>query len=270
MKQAEVAARRELGNMDCERDDAGCLGVALDLGCCAGCAVWIADAAEESGIYGGGGVDAGAGDWSECGDIFDNWIGCCCGNDRCRILMSWCWFVEREHPLRKMALSIRLYLIYRDNNAIFSGIFAAGDISNAPVMSNGQTLPVEGEPVSGSFFSVLGVKPYLGRLLDDSDSRPAVGEPVVVLSFNNSRYAFDANNAVIGKTILVRGVARSIVGLLRDFLGLMLEEILPFIPIGSSPKSDAWWVWIFGRLKPGLLLAQAQAGDSSQFLSRRW
>ncbi len=154
------------------------------------------------------------------------------------------------------------YLIYRDNNAVFSGVFAAGDISNAPVTSNGQTLPVEGEPVSGSFFSVLGVRPYLGRLLDDSDGRPAVGEPVVVLSFNYWRYAFDANNAVIGKTILVRGVARTIVGVAPPgFFGVDVGRDPSFyVPIGSSPKSDAWWVWIFGRLKPGLSLAQAQAG----------
>src|SRR5579864_826700 len=54
------------------------------------------------------------------------------------------------------------YLFYRDHNAVFSGVFAAGDISTAPVTSNGQTLPVEGEPVSGSFFSVLGLRPYRG------------------------------------------------------------------------------------------------------------
>jgi predicted permease len=154
------------------------------------------------------------------------------------------------------------YLIYRDNNTILSGVFAAGDISNAPVMSNGQTLQVEGEPVSGNFFSVLGVRPYLGRLLDDSDGRPAAGEPVVVLSFNYWRYAFDANNAVVGKTILIRGAARTIVGVTPPgFFGVDVGRDPSFyIPIGSSPKSDAWWVWIFGRLKPGLSLAQAQAG----------
>jgi predicted permease len=154
------------------------------------------------------------------------------------------------------------YLIYRDNNPVFSGVFAAGDISSAPVTSNGQTLPVDGEPVSGSFFSVLGVRPYRGRLLDDSDSQPPTGEPVVVLSFNYWKYAFDANDAAIGRTILVRGIARTIVGVAPPgFFGLVVGGDPSFYtPIGSSPKSDTWWVWIFGRLKPGLSAAQAQAG----------
>jgi predicted permease len=154
------------------------------------------------------------------------------------------------------------YLIYRDNNAVFSGVFAAGDISTAPVTSKGQTLPVEGEPVSGSFFSVLGMHPYRGRLLDESDGRPPIGEPVVVLSFNYWRYAFDANDAAIGKTILVRGVARTIVGVAPPgFFGVDVGRDPSFYtPIGASPKNDERWVWIFGRLKPGLSLAQAQAG----------
>ena len=154
------------------------------------------------------------------------------------------------------------YLIYHDNNTVFSGVFAAGDISSAPVTSNGQTLPVEGEPVSGSFFSVLGMHPYRGRLLDESDSRPPSGEPVVVLSFNYWRYAFDANDAVIGKTILVRGVARTIVGVAPPgFFGVDVGRDPSFYtPIGSKPNNDERWVWILGRLKPNLSLAQAQTG----------
>ena len=50
--------------------------------------------------------------------------------------------------------------------------------------STGQYEPVSAEMVSGSYFSVLGVRPELGRLIGASDDMRPGDHPVLVLSYD--------------------------------------------------------------------------------------
>jgi len=56
----------------------------------------------------------------------------------------------------------------RDGNAVFSSV-AAVDITNFGLEANGTTRPVWGYEVSGQYFEVVGIKPFLGRLLQRAD-----------------------------------------------------------------------------------------------------
>lgn len=71
----------------------------------------------------------------------------------------------------------------RDKNSVFSGMFARSGLQMS-MSGDGQTERVQGEEVSGNFFSVLGVSAALGRLLTEEDDRTPGAHPVAVISFN--------------------------------------------------------------------------------------
>ncbi len=161
------------------------------------------------------------------------------------------------------------YFIYRDNNSVFSGVAATANGNESPatrsgqttfsVTRNGQTTTVDGRMVSGNYFTVLGVRPFRGRLLTESDGDSASGDPVAVLSFDYWRSAFNSDEAAIGKTILIHDLPFTIVGVTPpDFFGVQVGSIPAiYLPFGTDPKNYTW-VHIIGRLKPGVSMAQAR------------
>src|SRR5215472_8084010 len=78
--------------------------------------------------------------------------------------------------------SYSMYRDLRDQNAVFSGMLA---MFPAPVgvQWHGSSTLANSELVSGNYFSVLGVRPALGRLLVPEDSASRGTSPVVVLSY---------------------------------------------------------------------------------------
>src|SRR2546426_932062 len=60
---------------------------------------------------------------------------------------------------------------FRDHNQVFSGIFAVGGLGGLRVNLDGQTERVEGQLVSETFYSVLGVHAIVGRTLTANDDK---------------------------------------------------------------------------------------------------
>src|SRR5262245_20289316 len=79
------------------------------------------------------------------------------------------------------SFSYPMYKALRDRNNAFSGLLARHAISLS-VAGPGQTERANGELVSGNYFEVLGVRPALGRALNQEDDRVPGAHPVVVLS----------------------------------------------------------------------------------------
>jgi predicted permease len=115
--------------------------------------------------------------------------------------------------------------------------------------------------VSATYFDVLGVRPLLGRTIDASDVETKA--PVAVLGGRYWRERFDGDPAVIGKTLLLNGVAVQVVGVLpSDFSGVYTGVVPQFyVPITLQPaltgvdlltdrKIRRWLV--FARLAPGV------------------
>jgi predicted permease len=79
---------------------------------------------------------------------------------------------------------------------------------------------VMGEITTGGFFSLLGVRPALGRLLGPADDRPDA-LPAVVVSERFWRSRFAGASDVLDQTIKLRGVTYPIVGVVpASFTGL--------------------------------------------------
>src|SRR6185295_2979703 len=75
--------------------------------------------------------------------------------------------------------------------------------------------------VSGDWFSLLGVKPAVGRLISPEDDRVLGGHPVVVLSNSFWRTRFGADRNVVGKFIQVNGLPLTVIGVAgEEFVSL--------------------------------------------------
>jgi predicted permease len=154
----------------------------------------------------------------------------------------------------------------------------------ASVSVDNQTERVEAELVSGNYFSMLGVKPALGRLFNSrEDDQVYQGHPVVVLSHGYwvSRFGRDPN--VIGKKVLVNDYPMTIVGVSAEgFAGIdPVQSPQIRVPVLMKPAlAPSWgwlhmddrrarWVQVFGRLKPGYTVESAKAPIQGLFTQIR-
>ena len=193
------------------------------------------------------------------------------------------------------------YPMFRDlekGQTVLTGL-AAHRIIGADLAFRGKSLSGEGVAVSGSYFPVLGLAPALGRLLGPDDDRAIGGHPVAVLSYRFWSGELGADPSVLNQTILVNGAALTVVGVGPPgfdgtTLGTRARVFVPITMYGTvDPGFNAfqnrinYWVYLFGRLKPGVSREQAvtrlnalyhpiindvelqlQAGISDQMLAR--
>ncbi len=127
--------------------------------------------------------------------------------------------------------------------------------------------------VSGDFFNVLGVQPFLGRLISTSDDQPGCAGGVdLSYAFWQRRYGGDAS--AIGKTLTLDGHPFPILGVTPPgFYGVSVGDRFDLaVPvcadaivygeysrITSADARHAWWLAMIGRLNPGWSLERATA-----------
>lgn len=170
------------------------------------------------------------------------------------------------------SFSYPMYRDLRDKSGDFlSGIIARGG-AQMNVSYNEVNERVRGELVTGNYFEVLGVKPWLGRLLTAQDDINPGGHPVAVLSyaFWNRRFAKDPS--IVGKTILVNEYPLTVIGVTPPgFYGLnlsndpdvrvpmMMTPIFNPFPPGRMQSRRHQWLTLMARLKSDVPATQAQA-----------
>src|SRR5690606_32106776 len=171
------------------------------------------------------------------------------------------------------------YPMYRDlerAQTVFTGL--AGHRSfGANLAFRGQTLSGTGMLVSGSYFPVLGVRPALGRLLAPADDEVVGGHPVAGLSHAYWQTRLGGDPDVLNETIVVNGHPFTLVGVApRGFRGTTLGANPDvFVPLTKRAQVTPgfagfenrrnYWVYVFGRLKPGVTLEQARAGINAVY-----
>ena len=115
------------------------------------------------------------------------------------------------------------------------------------VSVNNQTERVEAELVSGNYFSMLGVKPAVGRVFNSrEDDQVYKGHPVVVLSYGYWVSRFARDPGVVGKTIRVNDYPMTIVGVSAEgFAGLDPT------PLAADPRAGPDAARADARVRPG-------------------
>jgi predicted permease len=154
----------------------------------------------------------------------------------------------------------------------------------ASLSVDNQTERVDAELVSGNYFSMLGVKPALGRVFNSQeDDQVYEGHPVVVLSYGYWVTRFARDPGVIGKKLRVNDYPMTVVGVSAEgFSGIdpvQSPQIrVPVLMKAVLAPSWGWlhmddrrarWVQVFGRLKPGYTVESSKAPIQGLFTQIR-
>ena len=157
------------------------------------------------------------------------------------------------------------YLNFRDwqkENQTFAAL-AVSRSSSFALVGAGEAERAAGRRCTANLFSVLGVKPVLGRDFAPGEDEPGVG-PVVIISAQLWQRRFGAAPDVPGKSLTVDDRNYTIVGVLPASFTLYRGADV-YIPMGQwdnsglQNRSAGLGLQGIGRLKPGVTLAQAQA-----------
>jgi len=174
--------------------------------------------------------------------------------------------------------SYRMFRDLAERQTVFSGV-AAHVSFGVNLTYQDQPLNGEGMYVSGSYFPVLGLRPALGRLLTESDDQSVGTNFVAVLSYDFWRSRLGSDRSVLGRPITVNGQSLTVVGVAPEgFSGTTLGvHPLVFVPISmhgvltlgwnAFENRQAYWAYLFARLKPGVTIAQASAGLNTLYHS---
>jgi predicted permease len=128
--------------------------------------------------------------------------------------------------------------------------------------------------VTGNYFSALGIKPALGRLILPTESQVPGADPVLVLGYAYWQKRFAGDKNVIGKQVQLDNHPVTIIGVTpKDFQGtyafLNMDGYIPVSAVaglgGNEPVEEMWThrerrsLSLMARLKPGKDLKQARA-----------
>jgi putative ABC transport system permease protein len=168
---------------------------------------------------------------------------------------------DREHDSTSGNLSWPDFLDYQRANQTLSAMAAYTGGSRTLSVPGVSPERVPGASVTGNFFDVLGVRPILGRTLNDADV-PASAPPVVVLTYASWMKRFGGDPAAIGRTLTLNGISTTVVGVLpREFEFSPRGQAELWTPVhptkNQMERKFYHWMDALGRLKPGVSIAQA-------------
>ncbi len=162
------------------------------------------------------------------------------------------------------------FVDFRKQPSAFSDTFAYA-IGAAGFSANGNASLFAYSAVTGNYFSALGVKPLLGRLLLPGEGeRPGEGL-LVVLGYSFWQKRFNGDLGIVGKQVLLNGKPATVIGVTpKEFHGTFFAfEMDGYLSLNATPlvqDASGFWtdrrdreLFVLGRLKPGISLAQAQS-----------
>ena len=171
--------------------------------------------------------------------------------------------------------SYPFYREIRAKNQSFSEVSAVMSLTfdglHVAVDNSANLEPVNMQLVSGTYFSMLGLNPVLGRTFTAAEDAPNGAHPVAVISDSWWKRRFNGDPDVLAKTITFESTVYTIVGVApRGFLGTTVGDSADvWIPLSMEKEISTAWnglddktfqsLYIFARLKPGVAVAQAQA-----------
>ena len=181
------------------------------------------------------------------------------------------------------SVSVPFFQALRAQNSAFSGVAAFAGPLEVDFSGNGPASIARGEYVSGDYFSLLGLKTFMGRALGPADDAPdgctghraelwllAAGiwrGPLRPGPHNSPEWRGGCDRRRYA-TELQSPHAGQIAGF---FMPLWLANRVKSEWWGNKDRlaePSTFWVLIVGRLKPGVSMAQAQASSTAIFRSQ--
>lgn len=174
------------------------------------------------------------------------------------------WGINPQKGHEKVGVSLPDFQDWSQQAKSFQGMAVVTDW--LPVLTSAeQPQEILGAVVARDFFSLLGVRPELGRVFDAQDVQ-SEATPVVVITSDLWKRSFESDPSIIGRGVNLSGSVYEVIGVLPpDFEDPKLDpKGAPqvFRPIRAAlsdlPRGGRFGQAI-GRLAPGASLASAQA-----------
>jgi predicted permease len=185
---------------------------------------------------------------------------------------------NNPHGLSDATYSADAYedlLAFNHSYVDVTGYYAFSTPDNSKLTAQGEPTPLTNLFVAGNFFHVLGVAPVLGRSFTPEESTKG-GPNVVMLSYPFWQRQFHSDRSIVGKPINLDGVPATVVGVLPETFdfgavfapGAKVDLFSPVIMDDIRMQGNT--LALFGRLKPGVTLAQAQSEANDLFPKLYW
>jgi len=170
------------------------------------------------------------------------------------------WEARPRQNMPRVEIAPHEFLAWAEQSQSFQRI-AATDLAQYNLTGRGEPERVTGALVSAAYFPLLGVTPVQGRGFLEEEDRPGASD-VVVLSNELWQTRFNSDPSIAGQTLNLDGVSCTIVGVLPRGFRLPQNAALAR-PIAFNADDRArpgnHFLNVFGRLKEGVTVAQAEA-----------
>ena len=193
-------------------------------------------------------------------------------------------YLDFQYTYDSNNLPLGVFEGLRWHGEIFEELIAYAPLQGTSVVSvrNGDTLEIaQAEEVSGNFFSGVGVRIERGRGFTLQDEQTHA--PLAVVSYDYWTRKFARDPGVLGKTVYVKGVPITIVGIAaRGFKGVERATSTDlWVPFQTRPELNAWGftsdqyslygtpnfasLRLMARLRPGMTPQKAQQASAGYF-----
>jgi putative ABC transport system permease protein len=192
-----------------------------------------------------------------------------------RIVTLWGSNPALSIGLDLLPMSARHWDNWRRRNHVFEEV-AAFDSRDLHLTNAGTPERFKAARVTAGFFSVFGVKPYLGRAFVPEEDRDGAGKAAIV-GYGLWRDRFGADPGLVGRAITLNGQGYRVVGVMPPDFGFPKGAEVPSY-YHFAPRTDLWvsasltqreidngslGFSVVARLKPGIPVNQAQAEMSA-------
>src|SRR5579862_865980 len=153
-----------------------------------------------------------------------------------------------------------LYFIYGEESRSFQSVGLWRENSNN-LTGLAEPEHVRSLEMTSEVLPMVGVQPLLGRLFSTADGAP--GAPLTaMLAYGLWREKFGADASVIGRTIIIDGAARQVIGVLPRNFWFMDSKAAVLLPLQLDRNKTLLGHFQYSgiaRLKPGVTLSEASA-----------
>ena len=176
------------------------------------------------------------------------------------------WVTQFAPRIDSTIVPAASFLAWRDKSRSFRDLSAYADhLCDGNFSTRGEPVRLDRcAEVTPNFFSVLGVRPQLGRVFSPAEGLPGA-HGAMILTDGFWRRRFGADPAVLGETIELDGTAYMVVGILPasfEHPGELSPDA--FVPLALPSKAD--WsaresdgMSVIARLRPGITIGAARA-----------
>src|SRR5919112_3557501 len=172
----------------------------------------------------------------------------------------------RLNNASSLGFSVPEFFDYRDQNKTMESMVEHHSM-NFILYGRDEPERVQTGVVSANFFDVLGVKPLLGRSFKPEDEIQG-GEAVLMLSYKYWQQRHGSDRNIVGSVFRMNNRPHTVIGVLPPVPEYPSESDV-YMPTANCPFRSSTAVIenrrarllsaVFGRLKPGVEVAQAQA-----------